>query len=174
MKYLQLKLTKKQRTQIQNLAKLANKSDRLRPYLQYIEFLKNGNNIKISATNGVSLVDLDLIAYDCKTLEDGFKFQIHSKHFLKIEEEFLQFDFQDKITIHKDSARIEVDCYKDYVELDRVRKIKESYDSEIMFSLKQLTQIMKALDSDLVKIKFNNGTFDPIIINNQSFLMPIR
>lgn len=174
MKYLQLKLSKKQRKQIQNLAKLANKSDGTRPYLQYVEFLKNGDNIKISATNAVSLVDLDLIAHDCENLEDGFKFQIHSKHLLEIKDEFLQFDFQDKIKIFKGSYTTEVDYYTDYVELDRVRKIKESYDSEIIFSLKQLTQIMKAMDSDLVKIKFNNGTLDPIVVNEKSLLMPIR
>lgn len=176
MKYLQLKPTKNQIKQLKNLAKIAYEADPTRPYLRYIEFVMIGDIVRISASNGHILVDLHFIAHDCETLEDGFKFNLHSEHFLDIKDEWLQFDFQDKIIICKDYSKIEVDYYNDYVDLDRVR-IVESGDLTIGFDLGELKKIMKAFGTDKVKLTIPKQEGKPFLIknnNSSALLMPMK
>lgn len=170
---------KKLKSQIQAIAKIAHKTCPTRYYLQYLQFEKIEQGIRISATNGTILSDL-VIPNIPNNLKTGDKFWLEAKPFLKLE-------YANQIEIEEDKATLKIlglssknipmlkgDIYPD---VDRVR-IKHEPKFSFGINLKQLKLLVDSMEDERFKISFDEEIGKPILITSykgsSGVLMPIR
>ena len=170
--------SKNLKKQIQAIAKIASKSDETRPYLQFLQFEKLENSLRISATNGFILSDIVIDGVDLAfetdlALEE--KIHIAAKNFLKIDQDFLKIEIGETATIN--NSIIAAILKENFPEIDRVR-IKNKPPVSIKLNAAFLRDLVNTFENDIVELNFDpEFTSKSILVSGKfssGIIMPVN
>jgi len=159
MKKINIYFSKKRscslKKQIQAIAKIASKSSETRFYLQFLQFEKLENSLRISATNGNILSDI-LIGGEGSSFDTdlniGEKVHIAAKNFLKIDQDFLKIQIEESATINNS---IIAEILKDgFPDVERVR-IKTKPPVTLAINAALLRDLASTFENDVVELSFD-------------------
>lgn len=177
--YFKKAKSKNLKKQIQAIAKIASKSDETRYYLQFLQFEKLENSLRISATNGFILSDIVIDGVDLAFETDlavGEKIHIAAKNFLKIDQDFLKIEIEETATINN-SIIAAILKEENFPKIDRVR-IKNKLPVSIKLNAAFLRDLANTFENDIVELNFDpEFTSKNILVSGKfssGIIMPVN